>query len=129
MDLTVRDVEEIQEQRNRRREVIYTAQLERCLDAIRRAMYLIHDVDYIMTTVPFSISGEPLYQPYECARFLKRSLEGRGFGCDILKPGNRLFVTWDAKIQKTEVVVEYDPNDPKAAEKIQRALRTQRRTK
>jgi hypothetical protein len=90
--------------------------------------------DFALFSVPFMLLSEPLYNYDECLKFVRDELKAHGFKRYRLSPGNLLFISWSLNpdevveeerpaIPSTEIIINYDPKDPYAAEKVKREIR------
>lgn len=127
MFLHARDLQVNKNRQQKRRHYLFQIQLERCLLQVKRAHETLKD--YIFYRVPSSIPGEPTYDFTAYMEFLKQKLKERGFYRKILIPGDILYISWNDqlignKVEETtqDIVIEYDPNNPRLAQQIQEQL-------
>ncbi len=94
MNITARDMIRADQERKNKRLLEYDRQFERCLDDIRQARTYSKDA-FIIFEAPLTLIE---YECEECVVYLKDRLFANGFYCKRLKPGNRLFVSWEESL-------------------------------
>lgn len=121
----------------KKKEQLYQCQLEKCCNAIQESCMSSAAKEYIFFTVPYILAGEPIYNFTECITYLKDKLKERGFYRKRLVPGNVLFISWSASQTSknplgtndtSEIILEFDPNDPESAKQLERQLARLRST-
>lgn len=139
-----KDLQYIRRQRELHRIELYRHQMNKCFEAIRQASISGSGKEFTFYTIPLVIPDEPSYNFEECAKYIKRTLKEHGFKRNLLKPGNELFISWDTETSGSDlrdyadtstrsddssggVIIEYDPNDPHAEQKIRQEIARLRR--
>lgn len=137
-----KDLQYIRRQRELHRLELYRHQMNKCFEVIRQASISGSGNEFAFFTVPLVIPDEPFYNFEECLKYIKRTLKEHGFKRNLLQPGNELFISWDTDASDQQehadittrsddssggVVIEYDPKDPNAEQKIRQEIARLRR--
>ncbi len=108
----------------------YKQQLQRCLETIKSANENYHK-QFLVYNVPYSLIGEPNYDPAECTIYIKEELRNSEFAVDIMKPGNILFISWKPedveKVQKKNAKKKKKEEEERQKRRLEKEAEKQRK--
>lgn len=99
MSLKASDLLKKDKERERLRRANYNKECEKCLDWIQNADSFTCS-KYTIYTLPAFLISDANYVLHECVQFVKEKLTRSEFYVRVLKPGDRLFISWDPKLIK-----------------------------
>ncbi|KAJ3035278.1 hypothetical protein HDV00_004096 [Rhizophlyctis rosea] len=86
---------EVERQKFRRKN--YEKEYQKCLDTVKTADSSSHE-KFVIYSVPDSLNYDDNYVLSECVEFMQRKLRESEFYVRLMRPGDKLFISWDAKL-------------------------------
>lgn len=91
--LSVKDIIQVQQQQQKRRNEAFDYILETCYNKIRKSLSTIRNSKFILFDVPEFLIGYPLYDLNECITYIVTHLQTGGFALKYIFP-KILIVSW-----------------------------------